>query len=126
MDGEVRTRRYADVNIVTFATHLLPRNRRQRTFEILTTLGLTRQTIDRADESSSLLLSRQSDRDGERCGGHDFGAFSELGEGKTSGGGNHVPWPRHHDTSAGATPTTIASPNRTIMPSDSTRQHTEQ
>lgn len=90
----------------------------------LTTLGLTRQTIDRAeDESSSLLLSRQSERDGERFGGHvssglsglRSSCFSEVED--ISDGGVHGTWPRHHETSAGATPTTIANPKRTIVKS---------
>ncbi|CAH2266430.1 jg1026 [Pararge aegeria aegeria] len=68
-------------------------------------------TIDLA-ESSSLVLSKQSDRDGD-LRGH-FTDFSEQGL-CTNGGGNHEPWPRHQDTRAGATPTTIANPSRTII-----------
>lgn len=78
----------------------------------LTSLGLTWQTMDLAD-SSSLLLSRQSDSEGERCGQR--GSLSEsVGlHGLSSAGAGP---PRHHDTSAGATPTTIARPSFTIVP----------
>lgn len=44
-----------------------------------------------------------------------MGAFSEQGLGISSGTGSSVPWPLHHDTSAGATPTTIARPSRTMV-----------
>ncbi|CAG4907063.1 unnamed protein product [Colias eurytheme] len=78
----------------------------------LTIFGLTWHTTERAESSS--LLSKQSDREGDRLAGHGL-ARSRQGDVVTSGC-SHGPLPRHHDTSAGATPTTIASPNLTIIP----------
>lgn len=75
--------------------------------------GRTWHTMERED-SSSLSLSRQSDRDGDLRGGH-LGALSQVGDSSGVGSRDGVTGgPRHHDTSAGATPTTTARLSFTI------------
>lgn len=73
----------------------------------LTILGRTWHTTERAD-SSSLLLARQSDKEGDLRGPH-CRFWGTRGTSRIQ-----IP-PRHHDTSAGATPTTIAKLNCTIL-----------